>query len=79
MPKPPKLSTVTIAEPRWAPGRFILFRVDLHDDHVCVWCGRSMGWRPFDGTSKAFFHLFPSMEAAEEAANKYIKLPVQTE
>lgn len=77
MPSPAKITTVTIVEPRWEPDKLVLFRHNPPDSRLYVWCGRSMGWRPFEGTSKAFFHLFPSMEAAETAAGEYINLPVQ--
>ena len=78
--KPKSVSTVVFCEPEYAPGQFVLIRIDLpHTDKHFVWCGRSMGWKPLKTTSNAFFRLFPSMDAAQEAADKYINLPVQTQ
>jgi len=72
------VSTVVVAEPRYAPGRFVLLRADLPDmDRGFVWCGRSLGWRPMETTSTAFVKLFPSEEKATEAADKYVTLPLQ--
>jgi len=36
-----------------------------------------MGWLPFRTTSSPLFHLFPSVDKAIEAADKYIALPLQ--
>ncbi|MCX7428795.1 MAG: hypothetical protein NTW96_24610 [Planctomycetia bacterium] len=77
---PSKASIVTIAEPEYAPGKFVLLRLDHpHRDRWFVWCGRSMGWLPFKETSNAFFHRFPSTEAAEKAIKKALTLPLQEE
>ena len=73
-------SAVVIAEPEYAPGRFVLIRVEQSDpDRRFVWCGRSMGWLPFDTTSNAFFRSFSSKAAARKVADKFIGLPVQEE
>ena len=75
---PNRVSAVVIAEPEYARGQFVLIRADLPDtDRRFVWCGRSLGWLPFETTSRAFFRFFSSREAAEEAAEKYVTLPVQ--
>jgi len=80
MPKPKRVSIVTIAEPEYAPGQFVLLRADHpHTDRWFAWCGRSMGWLPFTETSNAFFHRFPSMEAAEKAIKRALKFPLQEE
>lgn len=77
---PPAVSTVTVCEPSWAPGRFVLIRVDAQDSRrQYAWCGRSMGWRPLKTTSNAYFHLFPSVKKGMKAADKYTKLSVQEE
>ena len=80
MPKPKQVSAVTIAEPEYALGRFVLLRFDFpYTDRTFAWCGRSMGWLPFKTTSNAFFHLFYSMEAAEKAVKKALTFPLQEE
>jgi len=77
---PKSVSTVAVCEPEYAPGQFVLIRIDLpHADKQYVWCGRSMGWKPFKTTSNAFFCLFMSKEKALEAADKFVTLPVQEE
>ena len=74
------VAAVIICEPEYAPGQFVLLRVDPPDfTRQYAWCGRSMGWKPFKTTSNAFFQLFRSYQAAEEAADKYVTLPVQEE
>ena len=77
---PKTVSFVTLAEPEYAPGKLVLIRFDLpHPDRQFAWCGRSMGWMPLQETSNTFFHLFASMDAAAEAADKYIHLPLREE
>ena len=72
------LSTVTLCEPEYAPGKLVLIRADFPDtDRQFVWCGRSLGWLPFKTTSNAYFHLFSSEAKAQKAANDYISLPLQ--
>jgi len=75
---PNQVSAIVIAEPEYAPGKFVLIRVDQpHPDRRFIWCGRSMGWLPFKTTSNAFFRFFSSADEAQEAADQYINLPVQ--
>lgn len=77
---PQSVSTVVVAEPEYAPGRFVLLRADLPDmDRWFVWCGRSLGWLPLKTTSSAYVHLFASEEEAFAASDKYITLPLQEE
>ena len=74
------VSAVIICEPEYAPGQFVLLRVNApYFTRQYAWCGRSMGWRPFKTTSNAYFKRFSSYEAAEEAADKYVNLPLQEE
>jgi len=77
MPEP--LSIVILAEPEYAPGKTVLIRLDMLSDRQFIWCGRSLGWLPFKTTSNAFFCFFSSDDAAQRAADKYVKLPVQEE
>lgn len=75
---PDQVSTVVIAQPDHAPGRFALLRAELPDlDHWFVWCGRSLGWLPLKTTSSVYVRLFSSWEEAQEAADEYITLPIQ--
>ena len=77
---PKSTAVVTFAEPEYAPGKLVLIRFDMpHADRHFIWCGRSMGWMPFKETSNAFFHLFDSEEAAAEAAQQYVTLPLREE
>lgn len=77
---PKQVSAVILAEPEYAPGQFVLIRVDFPNmRRRFVWCGRSMGWKPMMTTSNVFFRLFPSVDAAQEEAEKYVTLPVQKE
>jgi len=80
---PKQLSTVILAEPEYAPGKTVLIRLDLlnpdNPDRQFIWCGRSLGWLPFKTTSNAFFCFFSSDDEAQEAADKYVSLPVQEE
>jgi len=64
-------------EPDYAPGRFVLLRADSPAQQWFVWCGRSLGWLPFDTTSNVFFRFFASTSEANEAADKWIDLPLQ--
>lgn len=71
-------SAVIIAEPEYAPGRFVLVRAELSaPDRRFVWCGQSMGWLPLLTTSNALFHFFASEDEARKAADRFISLPVQ--
>ena len=46
------VAAVIICEPEYAPGQFVLLRVDPPDfTRQYAWCGRSMGWKPFKTTS----------------------------
>lgn len=71
----PKMSMIAVCE---APGgKFVLLRWDFpKSDLVCVWCGRSLGWRLSKG-GDVFAHLFDTEAAAEVAAAKYVSLPLQ--
>ena len=72
------VSAVIICEPAYAAGQLVLFRVEPPDfERKHAWCGRSLGWRPAETTSNAFFRLFSSREEAQEAADEYITLPLQ--
>ena len=75
---PSKVSAIAIAKPEYAPGKYVLFRMDADKpNRAFVWCGRSMGWLPLTTTSNAFFAFFDSREAATEAADKWVTLPLQ--
>lgn len=79
MPEPAKVSQVYVCQFEAPPHHYFLLRIDPPDGDWSVWCGRSMGWRPQETTSHVFFKQFPTLEAAEEASDKHIKLPVQEE
>jgi hypothetical protein len=75
---PDQVSAVIVAEPKYAPGKYVIFRADFQDPgQQFVWCGRSFGWLPFPKTSSAFYRFFSSPDEANEAAAKHITLPVQ--
>jgi|GEM_PF-3657900 len=71
-----QMSAIAIAEPEYAPGRLVLFRVDSANQEPYVWCGRSIGWRPLKHTASMFFRLYLSEEDAAQAANKYVSFPL---
>ena len=72
-----KLSTVTVAELRSAPGSFILLRADFPDlDTYYIWCGQH-GWLPDSNLTKTLRHEFHSIEEAEIAGDDLITLPLQ--
>ena len=78
MPKQKRISIVTIAEPEYAPGRYVLLRADApNKDRWYAWCGRSRGWLPMKEASNAFFRQFDSTEAAEKAIEKALTFPLQ--
>jgi hypothetical protein len=67
---------VFVCEPEYAPGQSVLIRMELSNlERQFVWCGRSLGWLPFETTSNAFFRFFASYDEAQEAADKYVTLP----
>ena len=73
---PKQLSAVTIASPREAPDQFFLMRTDFPEvDRVFVWCGRALGWQPMNSVTRLLRHLYPSMQAAEKAAERYVTWP----
>jgi len=73
-------SAILIVELECTPGRFVLMRTDWPGvARMFVWCGRSLGWRPLDTTSSAFFQYFCSKQEARKIADKYITLPLQQE
>jgi hypothetical protein len=76
---PKQLSTVTIAELRAQPGRFVLVRTDFPDDRNFLWCGRLYGWMPESDVSTLVQRSFLSQEEAEKAANKYVTWPLPKE
>ena len=72
------LAAVTIAEPSEARGQFFLIRTDFPEaDRRFIWCGRSLGWLPANSTTRVYRHLYPSMQAAEKAAERYVSWPLQ--
>jgi hypothetical protein len=79
VPDTTNASVVYVCQFAAPPQHYFLLRIDPPDNGRFVWCGRSMGWRPLETTSSVFLKRFPTLEAAEEASDKYIKLPVQGE
>jgi len=72
-----KVSTIAVFESPHSPGRFILVRADEpHPDRFYVWCGRSLGWRPMGDTNEGFYRLYWTEDAAAQAADQAVKLPL---
>lgn len=73
-----QVSAVTIAEPKYAPGRYIIIRSDFPElDHKYVWCGRSLGWLPKNLTTRLYQESYRSVDEAAEVAERYITWPLQ--
>jgi hypothetical protein len=74
-----QLSTVIVAEPIYAPGKFCLLRTDFPDpDNGFVWCGPSLGWLPENATASLHHRLYRSVEEAQEDADRYVTWPLRT-
>lgn len=66
-----QLSTVTVLERR--VGGFILQRTDMPDEHEFVWCGKALGWRPWNSSTVSLAHVYPTQLAAELASDTIMR------
>jgi hypothetical protein len=73
-----EIAAVAICETIEEPARYFLVRANApYPNTYYVWCDQLLGWLPFLPTAPFLFCYFPSRQAAIEAADKYITLPVQ--
>jgi hypothetical protein len=71
------LSAIAVAEPPYAPGRYILIRMDLVANDRWFWCGRSLGWLPANVTTSLYHRLYRTVTEAEQAMLRYHTWPLQ--
>jgi hypothetical protein len=64
-------------EPPDAPGKVCLLRRDGEQGDTFIWCGRALGWLPFDAIGRLHRVDFTTEEAAFAAAQQFGKWPLQ--